>query len=224
MSKNMKGVLGEQYGKVGPVVARKFRTDNVYSAYQKNVANPRTEQQEIQRMKFKTLSQLAHNFACGARMGFLAAAKGTNKSPRNVFQKVNWPFITAESVDSLQIDYASMQVAKGGLCPIVGAAPNFDTPLTVKMAFTRGGNPCQRTTNDKAYLFVYCPDTVMGVMSEGVDANSNGNLVVTVPDDWNGLKVHCWCFARNEGPANEEFGIAQYEASPSLYCGSGNIG
>lgn len=223
MSKNMKGVLGEQYGKVGPVVARKFRTDNVYSAYQKNVSNPRTEPQEIQRMKFKALSQLAHNFACGAIFGFRTAAKGTNKSPRNLFQKTNWPMIEANSLDSFRIDYTGMAVSKGGLDNVAFGVPNFDIPNTVKVTFVNNFVACQQTPNDRVYIFVYCPDAETGILSEGVKRNE-ANISVEVPALWNGLKVHVYGFCRNEGQAVEEFGLAAGEASPTQYVGTGNIG
>lgn len=223
MSKNMKGVLGEQFGKVGPVVARKFRTENVYSAYQKNVSNPRTEAQQIQRMKFKALSELAHNFACGAIFGFRAAAKGTNKSPRNLFQKTNWPMIEANTLDSMRIDYTGMSVSKGGLDNVAFGTPSFDTPGSVKVTFVNSFVACQQTTNDKVYVYIYCPDAKTGVLSEGVKRNE-ATITVQVPAYWMGLRVHVYGFCRNEGQAVEEFGIAAGEASPTQYCGSGDIG
>lgn len=223
MSKNIKGILGDQYGKVGPVVGRKFREENVYSAYQKNVFNPRSEKQQIQRMKFKALSELAHNFACGARFGFRTAAKGTNLSPRNLFQKTNWPAITASSTDSLAIDYSGMMVSRGGLANVFFEAANFDIPNTVEVHFRNVGSPCQRTTNDRAFIYIYCPDSATGVLSEGEELGA-GKVVVQTPTSWNGLKVHIWGFVRNQGEANEELSIPAGECSDSQYVGSGNIG
>lgn len=223
MSKNIKGILGDQYGKVGPVVGRKFREENVYSAYQKNVFNPRTEKQQLQRMKFKALSQLAHNFACGAIFGFLTAAKGTNHSPRNLFQKTNWPAIHADFLDSLNVEYSSMQVSKGGLANVFFEAANFDVPNTVKVPFRNVGSPCQRTTNDRAFIYIYCPDVATGIRSGEVKLDE-GNITVEVPTNWNGLKVHIWGFTRNQGEANVELGIPAGECSDSQYVGSGNIG
>lgn len=223
MSKNMKGVLGEQFGKVGPVVARKFRTENVYSAYQKNVSNPRTEKQQIQRMKFKALSELAHNFACGAIFGFRAAAKGSNLSPRNLFQKTNWEMIEATSLDSMRIDYTGIAVSKGGLDNVAFGTASFDTPGSVKVTFVSNNVACQQTANDKVYIYIYCPDAGTGVLSEGVKRDE-ANITVHVPAIWNGLKVHVYGFCRNEGQAVEEFGLAAGEASPTQYVGSGDIG
>ena len=222
MSKNVKGVLGEQYGKVGPVVARKFREENVYSAYQKNVANPRTGAQMAHRARFKAMSELAHNIACGAIFGFRTAAKGTNLSPRNLFQKTNWPSVTATGTGSVVIDYIGMVVSKGGLSNVHPDTPQFDNPEEVKVVFSESGSPCQRTKNDKAYIYVYCPDAKQGILSAPIDIEEQTGSV-KVPGYWNGMKVHVWIFCRNEGPEVPEFGIQAGECSPSTYCGSGSI-
>lgn len=219
----MKGILGDQYGKVGPVVGRKFREENVYSAYQKNVFNPNTEKQQLQRMKFKVLSALAHNFACGAIFGFRTAAKGTNLSPRNLFQKTNWPMIVATTLDSMRIDYSGMLVSKGALSNVQFGTPNFETPRQVRVTFAEFGAPCQRTPNDRVFLYVFCPDAEQGILSSEVKVNE-GSVALDVPDAWTGLRVHVYGFVRNQGAAVEEFGIPAGECSDSQYLGQGEIG
>lgn len=223
MSKNIKGILGDQYGKVGPVVGRKFREENVYSAYQKNVFNPRTEKQQIQRMKFKALSQLAHDFACGAIFGFRTAAKGTNLSPRNLFQRTNWEHIEASSLDSLHVDYSGMLVATGALSNVMFESANFDLPGKVKVTFAEYGAPCQRTAGDRVFVYVFCPDAGQGILSKEVETNE-GSVLIEVPSLWNGLKVHVYGFVRNQGGPVEEFGIPAGECSDSQYIGQGMIG
>ena len=223
MSKNMKGILGDQYGKVGPVVGRKFREENVYSAYQKNVFNPNTEKQQLQRMKFKAMSQLAHSFACGAIFGFRTAAKGTNRSARNLFQHINWDKIEATSTDSMRIDYTGIMVATGALSNVDFQSANFDTPRSVKVHFAEMGAPCQRTTGDRVFIYVFCPDAGQGILSEGV-ATNEGSIGVEVPALWVGLSVHVYGFVRNQGTAVEEFGIPAGECSDSRYIAKGDIG
>ena len=222
MSKNMKGILGAQYGKVGPVVGRKFREENVYSAYQKNVKNPRSQAQTMHRARFRVLSVLSHDMACGAIFGFRTAAKGTNLSPRNLFQKTNFPAITATSGGATMIDYPGIVVAKGGLSTINFDVPSFDIPMKVVVEFQEFGAPCQRTANDKAFIYVYCPDAKQGVLSAATEF-SDGKVEVAVPSMWTGMKVHVWGFCRNEGPENVEKNIAAGECSTSQYCGTGNI-
>lgn len=220
----MKGVLGNQYGKVGPVVARKFRNENVYSAYQGNVANPRTNKQQIHRYRFAGMSELAHNMACGAIFGFRTWAKGTKWSPRNVFQKANWDAVTSSAVGSLNIDYMALVVAKGGLSNVNFEAPNFDVPSEVTMDFTDTGAPCQRTANDAVYMVIYCPETKQSIMSAPKPIAQGSSVSVHVPADWTGEKVHVYGFTRNEGDGVPEIGVVAGECSDSAYCGFGNIG
>lgn len=222
MSKNMKGILGAQYGKIGPVVGRKFREENVYSAYQKNVFNPRSEAQTRHRARFRVLSTLSHDMACGAIFGFRTAAKGTNLSPRNLFQKTNWDCVTATGAGTTMIDYTGIQVSKGGLSTVNFSQPSFDVPMHVAVDFEEFGAPCQRTENDRAFVYVYCPDAKQGILSSPTKLDE-GKVELDVPSLWTGMKVHVWGFVRNEGPANVEKDIPAGECSPSNYCGTGNI-
>lgn len=224
MSKNAKGVLGQQVGKVGPVVARKFRNLEVYSAYQPNVKNPRTSKQQLNRLRFATISGLAHGFGCAVRLGFGAAVRGTKESMRNRFTRLNIPYVTASGVDSVDVDYTAFVVAQGGLCPVHFNTPLFDTPMTVEVNFDEmNANACQKTANDKVYVVVYSPGANLAVVGEGVK-RSEGSVQVKVPSNWNGSKVQVYGFVRNDGEANTELDIAAGECSDSQYIGSGTIG
>ena len=224
MSKNVKGVLGQQVGKVGPVVARKFRNLDVYSAYQPNVKNPRSQKQQENRLRFATISRIAHGFGCAVRLGFGAAVRGSKESMRNRFTKLNIPNVTTDGVDSVKVDYTAIVVAQGGLCPVHFDMPLFDTPNSVMVNFDEmNANACQKTANDKVYVVVYSSDANLAVVGEGV-ARSQKKVMVEVPSNWNGTKVQVYGFVRNDGEANTEFDIAAGECSDSQYIGSGTIG
>lgn len=224
MSKNAKGVLGQQVGKVGPVVARKFRNLDVYSAYQPKVANPRTQKQQMNRLRFATISRIAHGFGCAVRLGFGAAVRGTKESMRNRFTRVNIPYVEAVGPDAVDVDYTAFVVAQGGLCPVHFNSPMFDTPNSVMVNFDEmNANACQKTANDKVYVVVYSHDANLAVVGEGV-ARTEKSVMVEVPSNWNGTKVQVYGFVRNDGEANLEFDIAAGECSDSQYIGSGTIG
>lgn len=224
MSKNVKGVLGQQVGKVGPVVARKFRNLEVYSAYQPNVKNPRTQKQQLNRLRFSTISSIAHGFGCAVRLGFGAAVRGTKESMRNRFTKLNIANVTAIGTDSADVDYTAFVVAQGGLCPVYFNSPLFDTPNTVEVPFDDVmANACQKTANDKVYVVVYSPDANLAVIGEGVERKAQ-KVDVQVPSNWNGTKVQVYGFVRNDGEANIELDIAAGECSDSHYIGAGTIG
>lgn len=222
MSKNAKGLLGEQFGKVGPVVGRRFRNENVYSAYQPKVKNPRTEKQVANRLRFAALSELSHQMACGARFGFTNAVKGTNLSPRNLFQKINIINVTITGGSTINMNYTGMVVARGQLDNVQSEAPQFDTPEKVIVNFSDPGSPCHRTAEDKVYCYIFCPDAKQGLLSEPVGVSA-GEIGVPVPASWNGLRVHVWMFTRNEGPEVPSIGINPGDCSDSVYVGSGTI-
>lgn len=224
MSKNVKGVLGQQVGKVGPVVARRFRNLEVYSAYQPKVKNPRTTKQQMNRLRLATISRIAHGFGCAVRLGFGAAVRGTKESMRNRFTKLNIQYVEATGVDSVSVDYTALVIAQGGLCTVHFDVPLFDTPNTVEVKFDEmNANACQKTANDKVYVVVFNPDANLAVVGEGVE-RSESDVKVKVPSNWNGARVHVYGFVRNDGEANTEFDIAAGECSDSQYIGSGTIG
>lgn len=225
MSKNAKGILGQQVGKVGPVVGRLFRGEVIYSAYQPVVGNPKTDAQLLHRSKFSVLSTLGHGFGCAVKLGLGRAVAGTKYSPRNMFTKLNSEKVHGVTPDSIIIDYPELRVAMGSLCPVTFDAPSFDSPLTVDVDFEDGAVECQKTPGDKVYLVVYCPDVKQAVVSTGVARDAvTKKCSVSVPDAWNGIKVHCWGFVRNDGQLYEPLQIPAGECSSSAYIGSGNIG
>lgn len=222
MSKNAKGLLGDQVGKVGPVVARIFRNENVFSAYQPNVKNPRTDKQQRQRGRFAVMSQLSHQMACGARFGFINAVKGTNLSPRNMFQKLNFEYVTSTAPGTVLTDFTGFSVARGLLDNVSPNMPQFDTPEKVIVGFSDPGAPCHRTVNDMVYVYIFCPDAKQGILSEPVSVRE-GEIGVPVPASWNGLKAHVWMFTRNDGAPVPSLGIETGDCSDSAYVGNGTI-
>lgn len=224
MARNAKGVLGDQFGKIGPVVARKYRNMIVYSAYQPNVTNPRSQGQVTQRRRFAAMAELSHGFGCGAKFGFVVSVQGTKYSPRNMFQKENFAAITVNVDQSIAVNYPSMKVSKGGLAPVHFSAPSYATPSSVSVQWdTDGRAQCQVTPNDEVRVVVYCPDAKAAILSEGVDLGE-GSLRIDVPYFWNGLKVHVYGFARNAGSDYPIYDIRAGECSDSTYLGSGTIG
>lgn len=225
MSKNAKGILGQQVGKVGPVVGRLFRGEVIYSAYQPVVGNPKTNAQLLHRSKFSVLSALGHGFSCAVKLGLGRAVAGTKYSPRNMFAKLNKGQVSGAVPESIIVNYPELRVAMGSLCPVTFGAPEFDSPLHVEAEFTDGTVECQKTPNDKVYLVVYCPDLKQAIVSTGVARDAvTKKCSVAVPSTWNGIKVHVWGFVRNDGQLYEPMQIPSGECSGSVYVGTGNIG
>lgn len=212
------GILDGFMGKVGTVVGSFWKGIPVMRAYNRNKRDAQTELQLIQRMRFKALSQLASGFFDATVVGMRNVASSRKMTESNIFMMLNADKVTATSLDSLNVDYSGLAVAYGPLPQVGFAAPNFDTPQKVKVAFNANLEYRYASADDEVYVFAYCPDAGCGVMSEPVLRN-DGTIEVTVPALWNGLKVHLWGFALG-AKTNERAG----QTSDSTYIGSGNIG
>ncbi|MBR1550177.1 MAG: hypothetical protein IJ634_06010 [Bacteroidales bacterium] len=218
MAKVNCGILDGFMGKVGTVVGSFWKGVPVMRAYNRHHRDAMTEQQILQRMRFKALAQLSSGFLDATVVGMHNVAVSRHMTESNVFTSMNAGAVTATDFDSLNVDFTSLVVAYGPLPQVGFGAANFDTPQQVSVTF-KGNTECRyASADDDVYLFAYCPDAECGVLSAPVK-RSAGTLEVRVPADWNGLKVHLWGFAlgaKTNQRANQ--------TSDSTYIGSGNIG
>lgn len=231
MSKNANGYMGVQVGKLGPAVGFMWKGRNVYRAYNPFVKNPNTEKQQLHRAIFKTIADLSNRFAVAINHGYKQKANNEHTTTRGLFLKDNMPFVHANTVDSVTIDYADLIVARGSMhCPRFGT-PQFDTPQHVDVSFNTDLLGCS-TADDKIAVFVYCPDAKAGILSPLSGASmvkrSAGSVSVVVPAYWSGMKVYVWGFAIagvDEPTYIDDYGGWMYPqmASDSVYIGMGNI-
>lgn len=90
----MQGITGGLSGKMGSAVFRQRGGQTIASQYQPIVKNPNSEGQQIQRAKFKLMSQLAAIMSSG--FGTMAVTKRKSAgqpSQRNMFTKLNFPLV-----------------------------------------------------------------------------------------------------------------------------------
>ena len=218
MAKYYGGPNSPYYGKVGAVVARKWRTENVVSMYQPKVSNPQTKSQMMNRQKFAALSDLCGALAKAINIGFKPMSMGNKLFPRCWFMKKNFGNVIATDIDAVELDYSSMLIAEGNLPEVHFGAAHFDEPLTVSVSFTAMGDAPGASPNDEVYLLAYCPDDGRSVLSNAVRRNED-QVVMNVPAYWSGAKVQLWGFVTKAGELD-----TVDDVSKSAYIGSGNIG
>lgn len=216
MSKNFKGYLGDQIGKLGTAVGRKWKNKMVYSAYQGKVRNPKTENQCIIRARFSRLSMLAASFLDATEIGLKASAKHYDYTESDHFMKRNWDAVTATDPEVLTVDYGALVVSEGRTPWVEFHEPDFSDEASVSVTFDPGNKVPKASANDQVYLFVYQPDTDMGVLSLPV-SRSTGSVSVAVPSLWSGMTVHLYGFAVGAGDSTKG------KTSPSTYVGTGTI-
>jgi len=221
MGKMKMGILGDFRNKIGTVVGQRWRAGQYTTrAYVKDVRNPNTAKQQLQRAKFSTLGKLAAEFQVASELGFRPLLSSKPTTAVAEFVKRNKAAVHANTVDSVTIDYADLVVAAGGLVNVRFGTPQFDTPQQVDVSFADNmGSGIHTSLTDIVYLFVYCPDAQCGILSDGVQRNEH-SASVDVPAYWNGMKVHVYGFTVGADHDKKYTG----RVSPSTYIGTGNIG
>ena len=207
------GILSDFKNKIGTVVGRHWKSwKYTTSAYVREVKNPRTEAQQLQRARFAAIGAMSSAFLPAIMEGFNQLARRLVLTEGNVFVKRNIGAVEATSPTSVTIDYSAITVSEGRLPEVQFGSPDFDTPLTVEVSFTGNTDDPEADAADTVHIFAYNAEDGRGILSEGA-ARSAGSASVTVPGSWNGVKVHVWGYVVN----------AKGICSRSTYIGSGNI-
>ena len=224
MAKISKAVLGNFGGKVGNVVGRKFRTENVVAAYQPIVHNPRTTAQTITRNRIGVLSQYSRALTYAILLGMKKVSNGTKWSPRNMFVKLNWEATVATTASNPAITMSQIKVSKGNLSQFTFGAPHFsDTPQHIICTYSES-IIAGEDTDYEVFMVAVCPDTMNSVVVSSKDAGQvSGTLDMEVPYAWNGMKAHVYGFVRYNGSDIAEHAIYKGDVSDSSYIGQGNI-
>ncbi len=211
--------MGDQIGKLGPAVGRRWKGRMVYASYQKFVANPRTEAQRIIRARFTRCTELAKAFRFAYRIGLKEYARTKHFTEANAFIKQNWSQVTAITPDAVEVNYSGIKVAMGDTPECSWGAVDFGTTthLTIEVAMEGNVSP-SAFSEDKSWVFAYCPDLNQGCL--GVPAlRSATKASVKVPSSWDGMEVHVYAFTMCAKPDAPNFG----KFSRSAYCGTGEV-
>lgn len=210
------GYLSPIRKKLGNAVGRKWRNLDVLSVYQPNVRNPRTSAQQVNRYRFGALSSIAMNVATTVALGFEAVTRGTKVPTRSYFIKENWSKVSATSAGVVTVTYTDLTFSKGGLPMIQFGNPSFGDPLEVNVPLADSGSATGADPNDDVYVIVYDVNNGESILSEP-KKRSDEEVVVLVPDYWNGHNVHCYGFGIGGGTENR--GVI----SNTRYLGTGTI-
>lgn len=219
MSKNFKGYMGDQIGKLGTAVGRRWKRKMIYSAYQGKVRNPKSESQQLVRARFTLLVQLSIVFHNALKLGFFNMGKQRQATEANCFVNMNYGNVTGSAPDNVSIDPSKITVSRGHLTGVVFSSTiGTSTPGTVTVTVTDiNANIGQANSEDSIYCFVYCPDAQAGCLSAAAKRTDGATLSVRYPSSWSGLEVHVYGFVI--GSTAETMGVA----SPSEYIGHAEL-
>lgn len=215
MSKNFKGYLGDQIGKLGTAVGRKWKRKMVYSAYQGRVRNPRSEKQLLVRARFTELVRLASGLHGALQVGLKTYAYQRKETERNSFMRLNYAAIGGTEPGELTVGYEELMLSFGSLPGVQFGTAVFETPMEVTVPLTVANvGVGHAVAADAVYLAAYCPDLGSGTVSDGTARRSDGSVTLKVPAAWQGQKVHVYGFVASAGA---------YGPSETVYIGFGTI-
>lgn len=217
MGKVQVGILDGFVGKVGTVVGSFWKGLPVMRAYKRSTKDANTNAQQLIRTRFAALGGLASAFLYAVRLGFKQAARSKKITETDLFMKLNWECVHADTPGAATCDYTELKIAQGSLPEVLFGNASFAEPLQVAVPMTDTSGVIGADAHDIVYLFVYSPEAGAGIISDGRNTRADESAAVNVPAYWNGHRVHVWGFAIGNGPDNK--GVI----SNSRYLGSGTI-
>ena len=216
MGKVQMGILDGFIGKVGTVVGGYWKGKAVMRAYKKTVHDANTEAQQLIRTRFAGIGALAGQFLTAIERGFRNVARSRQLTEGDVFVRLNWNRVHADTPGSVTIDYEDLVVAQGNLPEVQFGAATATNPLQVDVAINDDATIIGSDPADEAYIFVYSPQAKAGILSQPV-LRVEEDAKIRVPSYWNGHRVHVYGFAIGGGTDNAG------RISNSRYIGSVTI-
>lgn len=219
MSKNFKGYMGDQIGKLGPAVGRRWKGKMIYSAYQGNVSDPKSDRQLLVRARFALLGRLSATLLSAIHVGMALRATRLHITEGNLFMKSNGSAVSGSDPEALTVAYDELKLSEGNLTGVDFGTLSFTDPLEVSVPITNGNLEADDAhADDRVYVAVYCPDMDKAVVSPGTAKRSDNGVAVSVPASWQGMKVHVYGFVKARDAAKQPTLVSDTD-----YCGFGNI-
>ncbi len=247
-------------GKLGTIVGRSTRKGYMSLGIKAvSVANPQTPKQVIQRVLFAGAQRFASTTPIAAFAGFTRKAKNMRCSIRNVVTSIYGKNTEYASVTGMPtgneyfvvtgdggvgttaistVVYDKLVFSDGNVGYNSSRPASFDEPNTIKLQL-EDQKGYVGTDNYMHHIVVLCPDT-NEIIHKTFTKEEEATASITVPADWNGLKVHIWGYTQYPDENNTNVDYSQYGAmnsqavrsnidalslfSRTRYMGSGNIG
>ncbi|MBQ9417208.1 MAG: hypothetical protein IJU19_01365 [Bacteroidales bacterium] len=217
MAKVNLGILDGFNGKVGTVVGYSRYGKDWMRAYTDEVSDRRSGEQLLVRARFRLLSLVGSGMLTALQVGLAEAPRRHGNTPSNTFMHLNWVNATGATPAAVEVDYASLQLSEGHLPQPSFSQASFAQSQSVSVEFPTHSDLPKTSDDDLVYLFVYQPESNMGLLSPAV-SRSTGSISLLVPSEWVGLDVHVYGFAIGDGEENAGM------RSSTAYLGSGTIG
>lgn len=210
MGKANQGVFGAWTKRVGNVVGRVIQGVNVYSIYQPNVSNPRTEAQQGQRAQFTLLTKFFSTMTAFLRTSWKSLDGYKHGSAFS--SAVGWNLkngAVTGSYPNFSIAMNKVKVSDGNIAlPYNAGATAESNTLIFTWADNSGRGDALAT--DEVMVVVYNPTTQESIFSTRIAVRSERTAELVCPTAWSGNQVHVYLAMQRESTG---------ECSDSTYIG-----
>lgn len=225
MAKLNYGVFTRGRNKFGPAVTYIRGGVQVAREYVKDVRNPRTPKQMLQRTKFSELNRVSNAIKPAITIG-LANVKRPDQTARNKFYQMNKGCVSGDTPSEVMFDYTQMVIADGSAVTAGFSSIKTDDALRATFKWVPNSDVPGAGAKDFVYCVAMQPDTKTAILSSGI-LRSAGTYDLEVPASWTGMRVHGYAFiVASEDhfePVSGALLVAKGECSHSVYVGSGTI-
>jgi len=185
-----KGLLGGVSGKVGNVVGGNWKGIDYLRIMPASVANPKSEKQMNQRIKFMTVIRFLQPFTEFVRIGFKAYA--TKMTAFNAAMSYNFKNAISGTYPDYSIDYSKVLLSRGSLTSVYNAACVAELGDTVKLSWDNNSGSGTAQANDKVLAVIFNPATHEVIYTMDAGQRGDAQAELDVPTSYSGKEVHCF--------------------------------
>ena len=184
------GVIGGFSGMVGNVIGASWKGIAYMRIRPTSVANPKTDAQLDQRMRFTVTLRFLQPLTQFLKTGFKNFA--VKMSPFNNAMSYNVLNSILGTYPNYTINYATALVTRGNLAPALNQAAASTVAGTVLFTWTDNSDEANASALDKNLLVVYSPVKNQAVTFSELGTRADATQTVTVPHSFSGDLVHCY--------------------------------
>ena len=225
MAKLNYGIFTKGRNKFGPAVTYIRGGVQVTREYVKEVRNPRTPRQLLQRSKFSEINRVSNGIKPAITIG-LANVKRPDQTARNKFYQMNKNCVSGATAAEVEFDYTQMVIADGSAVTAGFSSIKCEDALRATFVWVPNSDVPGAGSQDKVYCVVFQPDTKTAILG-GPILRSASTYDVEVPASWSGMRVHGYAFlVASEDhfePISGALLVGKGECSHSVYLGSDTI-
>jgi len=190
MAKLLESPIGVLIGKLGQVVGCKWKGIAVLRIKSASIANPQTDKQMEQRMKFKVTMRFLQPMTQLLRIGWKNWAVG--QTAFNAAMSYNVLNAIQGTYPNFTVAYPNALVSKGNLPPVLNQAAASTVAGAVLFTWTNNSDEVGAATTDTSVLVVYNQSKNQAVFFAGLAERADATQAVTVPNSFSGDLVHCY--------------------------------